>query len=71
MSFYSAFFLDLGNINTVKTQKQKHKCNTKANSLCHYFTYDPLRKACPNDVACMDPLIVACPSQLEWQVSWF
>ena len=27
---------------------------------CHYFTYDPLRRACPNDVACMDPLIVAC-----------
>ena len=27
---------------------------------CHYFTYDPLRRACPNDVACMDPIIVTC-----------
>ena len=24
--------------------------------ICHYFTYGPLRRACPNDVACMDPL---------------
>ena len=28
--------------------------------ICYYFTYDPLRRACPNDVACMDPLIVVC-----------
>ena len=28
--------------------------------VCHYFIYDPLRRACPNDVASMDPLIVAC-----------
>ena len=27
---------------------------------CHYFTFDPLRRACPNDAAYMDPLIVAC-----------
>ena len=27
---------------------------------CHYFIYDPLRRACPNDVAYIDPLIVAC-----------
>ena len=27
---------------------------------CHYFTYDPLRRECQNDLACMDPLIVAC-----------
>ena len=27
---------------------------------CHYFTYDPLRRACPIDAACVDPLIVAC-----------
>ena len=26
---------------------------------CHYFTYAPLRRACPNDAAYMDPLIVA------------
>ena len=27
---------------------------------CHYFTYDPPRRGCPNDLACMDPLIMAC-----------
>ena len=27
---------------------------------CHYFTYDPLKRECPNDVACIDQLIVAC-----------
>ena len=26
----------------------------------HYFTYDSLKRACPNDVTCMDPLIVEC-----------
>ena len=42
---------------------------------CNYFTYDPLRRACPNDVACIDPIIVACymgmgiRSQFERQVS--
>ena len=34
---------------------------------CHYYTYDPLRRACPNDLACMDTLnrvIWECPFQL-------
>ena len=26
----------------------------------HYFTYDPLRRVCSNDLACVDPLMVAC-----------
>ena len=28
--------------------------------ICHYFTYDPFRMACLNDVECIDPSIVAC-----------
>ncbi len=59
-TFLLCVFLDSGNINTVKTQKRKHKCNTKEKSLCHYSAYYPLRRACLNDVACMDPLILAC-----------
>ena len=36
-----------------------YTCIVACQNMSHYFTYDPLRRACQNYVACMDALTVA------------